>query len=294
MDHFRTLLAIFAIRTVGHLPFTWTRRLGRLMGFIALCFNTRMVSTTRTNLKKCLPHLSKDEQQRLIRSSIYHTGMLSGEVCWLFTNPRAWDYHCSNIEGLDVVRTALDRGKGLMVLAPHLGNWEVLGLFLTTLAPVTNLYQPPKLKGLEPLIRKSREQTGASLVPTTAKGVSALLKTLKAGGISGILPDQNPNDRSGGEFSPFFGHDAFTMTLIHKLLVKTGAQAVLAYAKRLETGFELVFRAVPTDLYSEDPATSLRGLNKGIEDLILEAPEQYQWEYKRFKIQPETSPAFYD
>ena len=190
-------------------------------------------------------------------------------------------------------RSVLESGKGLLILAPHLGNWEVLGLHLSSLGKVTNLYQPPKLAAFDTLIRSSREKSGATLVPTTTKGVAALLKNLRNGGIAGILPDQNPNDENSGHFAPFFGQPAFTMVLIHRLIQKTGCRAVFAFAKRIPGGFELVYREPPEEIYSDDMEAALAALNKGTEALVTEAPEQYQWEYKRFKIKPEGSEELY-
>ena len=287
MEKLRTFIAITAVRLLGALSIAQARKLGGLFGRAAYRFNTRMAVITRNNVDACLPALNAQARAELSQRSLAHTGMVAAEVCGLFTKRKPLDAYICDIDGEQCVREALAVGKGVVVLAPHLGNWEVLGLYLPTLAPVTNLYQPPKLGGLDRLIRDSRSQTGARLVPTNARGVSALLKTLKSGGICGILPDQNPNDRGSGDFAPFFGHQAFTMTLVHKLLVKTEARAVFAFAKRTDSGFELVFRPAPEDLYSADSSRSLAALNRGVEALVLEAPEQYQWEYKRFKVQPE-------
>lgn len=284
MQSLKTSLIIALVRLVGKLPLRRARQLGATVGRMAYRLNIRMVKVTRRNLALCLPHLSAEQRESLTRDSVLETGRLAPEVCVIFCNQRTpANQRIRRYEGEALVRGLLAEGKGLIVLAPHLGNWEVLGTYLAKLAPTTNLYQPPRLLGLDEFIRSGRQQTGSQLVPTNAKGVAALLKALKNGGICGILPDQNPNGEQSGEYVPFFGHPAFTMTLAYKLIRKTGCNAVFAYAKRVQDGFDLIFRAPPEDIYSEDLLTSLTALNKGIEHLVMEAPAQYQWEYKRYK-----------
>jgi len=284
----KSTLAVSALRLVGLLPLPAARRLGALMGRIAYRLNSRGAKITRENLALCLPHLNEQERERMTRASLRETGKVATEVCVIWRNNEVpVQSYIRRIEGEELARQPLADGKGLLILAPHLGNWEVLGLHLASLGPVTNLYQPPKLAGLDEVIRKGREKSGAQLVPTNAKGVAALLKNLKGGGICGILPDQNPNDPGSGDFAPFFGHAAFTMTLVHKLIQRTGCVAVFAFAKRVEGGFDLIYRAAPEEIYSDDQQISLTALNLGVERLVMEAPEQYQWEYKRFKVAPD-------
>ncbi len=272
------------VKLLGRLPLGQARRLGAAFGGLAYRLNTRMVRVTRRNIELCLTHLTAERRELLVRESLRETGRLAPEACVVLRRRKTpVTDMITHIDGEALVRALVAEQKGLIVLAPHLGNWEVLGTWLPQLAPTTSLYQPPRLAGLETLVREGRQQSGSELVPTSPKGVAALIRRLKSGGICGILPDQNPNSDASGEFVPFFGQPAFTMTLVYKLLQKSRCNAVFAFAKRVDTGFELVFRAPPEDIYSEDSLTSLAALNKGVEKLVLEAPEQYQWEYKRFK-----------
>ena len=293
MPTLKTLTAKLAITTVGILPLWAGRALGRLVGQLGYWLNTRMAKVTRINIHACLPELSPQQHKALVRQSLMHTGMLSAEICYVFTRKSSPLPTIKRIHNEHVAKEALAKGRGLVLLAPHLGNWEVLGWRLTQLAPVTNLYQPPKLKGLEPLLKSARQRNGSHLAPTNAKGVSQLLKALRAGHMSGILPDQCPNDLSSGAFAPFFGQPALTITLPLKLIKKTGAQAVFAFAKRVPGGFEIFYEAAPEGIYSEHETEALEALNNGVEALVKQAPAQYQWEYKRFKIVPEGSHRWY-
>ena len=190
------------------------------------------------------------------------------------------------IEGAELLQNARDLGKGVILIGPHHGNWELMGLYLSSLGKCSLLYQTPSNAELRGLIYKARSRGGAELFPADSKGVAAVLRALKKGEMTGILPDQVPAPLAG-EFAPFFGNDAYTMTLISRLLQKTGSIALLAYAKRIDGGFKIVIKQPDLDVYAKHMPTSLAGLNKTVELAVNDAPEQYQWEYKRFRYQPE-------
>ena len=274
------------LRLTGRLPLWLLRSLGSAAGYYNYGCRTRMAAVTRRNIERCFPDRTRAQQRQLEKTSLRETGRLAGEILAIWTRDSSWTYNrIVGVQGLDTAKDYLARGKGLIVLAPHLGNWEVLGIYLSTLGQVTNLYEPPKRQEFEDLVRTSREKAGAKLVPTNNRGVAALLQALKRGELTGILPDQTPN-LAGGTFSEFFGQPTFTMTLVHKLIERTGCSAVYGYAKRVDGGFEIIFRPAESAIYSDDEQESVRALNLGIEACVRDVPEQYQWEYKRFKRQP--------
>ncbi len=279
----RTLL-----RLAGIFPLPIGRSIGGVAGHIALLFKTRMVSVTTRNIQLCFPAESSQEHQVRIRQSVLETSRLAFEIAAVWTRPSQWALnHIVTVHNRHLVDDALANGQGVLILAPHIGNWEVLGLYLATLGPVTSMYQKPKIAGLDEVIRECREGNGAELVPTDRKGLSKVLSGLRKGHISGILPDQTPKDTNSGRFVSFFNRPAFTMTLAYKLLQKSGAKPVFGYAKRVPKGFEIFFEEAPADMLSEDEAISVQGLSHGIEKCVQAIPDQYQWEYKRFKHQPE-------
>jgi KDO2-lipid IV(A) lauroyltransferase len=191
-----------------------------------------------------------------------------------------------------VLQAALDNPRGTILLVPHQGNWEVIGLWVSTLTTMTSMYEPPKMAQLEHWIKSSRQRAGATLVPTNVRGVAALLKALRRGETTAILPDQVPPAASG-DFSPIFGVPAQTMTLVHNLIQKSGSQVLLCTALRADGGWRLHFMPAAEAINSADQQTSLDALNRGVESIVALAPSQYQWEYKRFKARPEGLPSIY-
>ncbi len=248
----------------------------------------------RINLSLCYPHLSDDEIKQICEKRMSHLAqaVLETPKVWRKGNP--WvSKKVMAVKGLDLFEQAIANDRGTILVIPHQGNWEVLGLWAGEKKAMTSLYDPPRMIELETWIKTSREQSGATLVPTNVRGVAALIKALKRGEITGILPDQQPPPESG-EFVPLLGVEVRTMTLIHKLLQRSGSQALMCTALRVPGGWELHFVAPAQDIYSTDEVTSLLALNKGVEDIIALAPEQYQWEYKRFRERPKGMDSIYD
>ena len=279
----------------GRLPLPLCRGLGRLIGFLLWLIPNRSRSTTKTNIAICFPELSPKEQKQLVFDSLQHTGMLVFEMAAIWHQPYSWlEERIVSIENIELFKQAQTEKKGVIVLLPHVGNWEVFSRYIPAVSDGMGLYEPPRLPELEKLIKKSREKTGAQLVPTNARGVAALLKHLRKGGTTCILPDQVPNkkDRSG-VFAPFFGQPVYTMTLVSQLYQRTGSTILGAAAKRVAGGFTIVFHALDDTVYSEDNATSATAINQLVEDFARDMPEQYQWEYKRFRRRPPGSSKIY-
>lgn len=239
---------------------------------------------TDINLARVYPEQSPGERRELARNSLAHSSatMLELGFAWM-AKPARVEAAILEVHGRDLLDEARAQGRGVIVLAPHFGNWEVLNFWLSHHFPFTAMYEPPKLPALDPVMRKGRERMGASLVPTNPRGVAALLKALKRSEAVGILPDQEPGWGSG-VFAPFFGHLAYTATLLPKLVARTEARVVTGVARRLPgKGFALHFLAADERVYASDEATSAAGVNACVEAVIALDPAQYQWEYKRYR-----------
>jgi Kdo2-lipid IVA lauroyltransferase/acyltransferase len=277
------ILTVFAL--AARLPLAFRRPLARLISALIWHLRLDMRKATEINLALCFPHLSANEQKQLAKQSVFHTVMVALEIPVVWTQaPSKSLAQITAVEGKALLDQAQEQGKGVIVIAPHLGNWEYLGLFLGHYYQAVSLYQPPKRAWLEQVTRKGREQTGAKLVPTNKKGVLAILKALKAGGVTGILPDQLPERDSGTAFAAFFGQVTPTMTLIPSLLQRGNVVAVAGFAQRLDDGnFKIIFQAAPESIYDADETVAATALNQAVEQLVALAPAQYQWEYKRFR-----------
>lgn len=289
----RNKLILCVLKSISWLPLPVARVVGKVLGALIVILNLQPLRTAKINLALCYPEMPKQDIKRLSAKRMSHLAQA------LFETPKVWRAGNAGVEekilaikGLELFETSLLEGLGTILVIPHQGNWEVLGLWASQQAAMTSLYDPPRMVELETWIKTSREQAGATLVPTNLRGVAALIKALQRGEITGILPDQQPPPNSG-DFAPFLGIQTQTMTLIHKLLQRSGSRALMCTALRVRGGWEIHFLPVARQIYSEDQQTSLAALNQGVEAIIALAPEQYQWEYKRFRARPDGEPPVY-
>ena len=282
-NNIKNIAVLCVLKFFSWMPLSVGRFKGRCLGRLVFVFNLKPARVAKTNIAMCYPDLSSDKRIKLCKSRMMHLGQSAFEMPKVWRKGNPWvTKKIVSIEGLDLFQRSILDDRGTILIIPHQGNWEVVGLWASQMQSMTSLYDPPRLAALESWIKSAREQSGAILVPTNIRGVAALSKALSRGEMTGILPDQHP-PASSGQLAPLLGTEARTMTLIHKLLKKSGAQAVMASALRVSSGWTLHFMPVSNQIYSDDEATSLAALNRGVQDIIELAPDQYQWEYNRFR-----------
>ncbi len=288
----RARLLIGLIRLVSKLSLPAAQRLGSALGTLASWLPNRSRRVTEVNLQLCFPELSAEQRQRLVRDSLRHTGQVAMEI------PLIWEWPVARclelvreVEGEELLAEARASGKGLLLLAPHLGNWEMCGLYFSSRYRMAALYSPPSLPGFEEYMTAQRGRQGTEYVPGDRRGLSRLIGMLREGEVAGILPDQSPR-AAGVAYAPFFGIEIRTMTLVSKLLQKSGAIPLMTWCQRLPdgSGFRLVVRRCAEGIADPDPVVATTALNRSVEACVREAPEQYQWEYKRFRHRPPGEP----
>ena len=129
----------------------------------------------------------------------------------------------------------------------------------------------------------ARQRPGLLTAPTTLSGVKQLIKALKSGESVGLLPDQVP-PQGMGVMAPFFGRDAYTMTLSARLVQQTGASVLVAWGERLSwgRGYRIHVRPLdrPLPVMLEDAVILV---NQAMQALVLQCPGQYLWGYARYK-----------
>ncbi|MEM8594796.1 MAG: lysophospholipid acyltransferase family protein [Pseudomonadota bacterium] len=291
-DQRKTKLIIGLLNGLSYLPLGVMQSIGAGVGRLMWWIPNASKRHTLINLSLCYPHLSVSEREQLAKRSLIETARFGFEMgaIWSWSKEKCLSL-IKQVNNESLFKNAVAQKKGVLVILPHLGNWEVLGPYMGLHASVTALYKPPKIAALEQVIKNARERNELATVPTNRRGVMALLKALKAGEVVVILPDQEPNERHSGVFAPFMGVNALTMTLIHGLLQKTDAIPLFMFATRdtQRASFTLHVASANKAIRNEDKVASATALNEGIAECVAEAPEQYQWEYKRFKQQPDNT-----
>ncbi|WP_049631397.1 lysophospholipid acyltransferase family protein [Cellvibrio sp. pealriver] len=287
-------LAPLIFKLLALLPLGLLRALGSLIGRAMWWSNSRAAKVTRENIELCFPDLSPAAQTALARQSLQETAKTAMEAAAIWRQPWSWlQSKIVTMEGDEILRAKLAEGKGVLVLAPHHGNWEVVAPYLASVANLTAMYQPLDNPKMDELVLAGRSKLNITMAPTNRKGVMMLFKALQGGTIVGILPDQVPARDAGIEIAPFMGQPALTMTLVQGLVQRTGCAVCSCYAERVAGGFKIVVMEADAAIYSEDLHTSVAGLNESVAACVRRAPAQYQWEYKRFRRLPPEYPKRY-
>lgn len=270
-------------------PLRVNQAMGAGIGYLLWWLPTGPKRISEINLRIAFPEMSDAERRPLLKNSLIELGKTMTELgpMWLWDNDKVLGL-IRSIDGDEAVMEACHNGGGAIVMSPHLGNWEITGLYWAVTHPSTTLYRPPNLPSIEAFMRRVRGRGGNRLVPTDLSGVKALHKALLKGEIAGLLPDQDPG-KSGGVYAPFFGHPARTMVLVSRLAAKTGCGVFFSFAERLPKGQGYHLHIIPAEaeVAERDEVMAAKALNQGLETCVKRFPEQYQWSYKRYKHPPE-------
>ena len=272
----KLLLSFFSI-----LPLRVNHWIGRLIGQYLYISHSNSRSVVSKNIQTCFKDLDSKSQQDLIKKSLIETGKGLSESGFIWLN----DFHhnakyIKKIKGLDL----LEEPTPTILLVPHFGCWEITGRVLSLTKPVVFLYKPLKNSAQEDYLISMREQGDLSMATADKKGVIKLQRALNQSKLIGILPDQDPGEE-GSVLSPFFATQARSMTLLVKLARKNNARVLLTWATRLNRGkgYELNLKPVNVLSKSGKLEDDVALMNKAIEALVMTQPEQYLWNYKRFK-----------
>jgi KDO2-lipid IV(A) lauroyltransferase len=278
------------LRALGVLPLPVLYAIGSALGR-PLWWRRHARERVHTDVNMRIVHPAMDAAARdaLVRECLVETGHAVTEraAVWGRGARRALKL-VREVEGQEYFDAALQSGRGLIVAAPHLGCWELLNYWLSARTPIAILYAPPRNRAWEAMLVRARGDLGPEQVRADGAGVRALYKRLAAGGVVGILPDQQPK-RGDGQFAPFFGLDANTMVLLPRIAQRTGATVLFAFAERLARGAGFRIRILPASdgIAEPDLHVACTALNRGVEQCVERAFSQYQWTYKRWAERPD-------
>ena len=271
---------ILLFRILSVLPLACLHRLGAVLGWLAWLASPTYRRHMHENM---LLALGESGARRTRAAAIAHAGRSALELPKIWLRPL--DEVASRVlkvSGWELFEAANRDGKGILFLTPHLGCFEITAQYVSSFAPVTVLYRPPKQAWLQTLIETGRARAQLHIAAADLSGVRSLLKALRRGEAVGMLPDQAP--RSGeGRWLDFFGKPAYTMTLAGKLS-ESSATVIVVWAERLPGGAGYHFHLQqPMQTISGTVEERAQQINREIEHLIQQCPEQYLWGYNRYK-----------
>jgi len=280
---------LFLIRWFARRSLSSLQRAGAGLGWLA--YGLSATYRQRLNQHAALAGLSAAQR----RAAVAQAGRMVAELPWLWLRPVDRPLGTAvQWQGAALISQALDAGRGLVLLTPHLGCFEVCAQAIAerfgARCTLTAMYRPAKQPWLRTLEETARARPGLVTAPASLAGVRQMLRALKQGQAVGLLPDQVP-PQGMGVWAPFFGQAAYTMTLAQRLVQQTGAALLLIWAERLPRGAGFVLRVselaepLPHALASDQAAQQAGAavVNRAMERLIRQCPAQYLWGYHRYK-----------
>lgn len=272
-------------KAVSRLPLATVQAIGGFLGRVITWLSPSYRRRLRTNLA-----LAGYDDPALRRAAAEGAGRQALETPWIWMRPRADIVALTEVADMSIADVALADGRPVMFLPPHLGSFEVTAQFYAAFRPeaktrpMTVLYRIPRKSILRGIVESGRAAEGLKLAPAEMKGVRMLMKAMKDREVVGILPDQVPS-RGEGVWAPFFGRWAYTMTLPARLARQFDAIVLFVYGERLPKGrgYRIHLKRLE-EPFTGDAAHDAAVMNRGLEALIRERPEQYLWGYNRYKV----------
>ncbi|ASK27977.1 lysophospholipid acyltransferase family protein [Neisseria chenwenguii] len=280
----QTLLTLL-FKLTAALPLPLLHRIAKFWG--GLAFHLRKEDYARVYAHMAQAGLNPDDAA--VKQVFQETakGALELAVAF-FRRPEEIETLFTEIRGWEHVQTALNQGNGLLFITPHLGSYDLAGRYISQQLPfpLTAMYKPPKIKMFDAVMQAGRVRGKGKTAPTNIQGVKQIIKALRSGEATIILPDHVPSPEEGGDgvWADFFGKPAYTMTLAGKLAQVKNVTALFFCGERLPKGKGFVLHIEPLQGgLNGDKEHDARLINQNVENWIRRFPFQYLFMYNRYK-----------
>lgn len=274
------------LAALSRLPLAWLQALGGALGSLTRLASPAFADRIKSNLNNSGLAINNNVLEEYVKRTARETGMGALELAIAWTrDSKDIAALVKSCDGWQHVEAALARGDGLVFVTPHLGAYDIAGRYLATRLPfpLTAMFRPPKHAFLEPVMQGGRARDGAATAPATPAGVRIVMKALRSGEATIILPDQAPGSGEG-VWAPFFGQPAYTMTLVPRLAQMKNVTTLMFWGERLPKGQGFAVHISPLmEPFDGDREADAARLNREVERLVSLAPTQYLWSYNRYK-----------
>ena len=275
------------IKLLSRQPIQLGRFLARMVAGLVNTFQlSKLAKIISLNIQIAFPEMEQQQRQQLTKQAIRNelTSYFEFLSIWGASNQKNIQ-RIHQVQGEHYLHEALEAKKGVVLVVPHFGTWEIMNAWVSQYSPMTILYKPVKNPAADRFVRDARSREQAHLVPTDESGVRQIFKALKQGGTTAILPDHTPDH--GGDMVNYFGIPLASSSLSAKLIQKTKAKALLLYTKRNDhDGFDMYIEPINPQIYEGSAEDGTLIIHQTLEQLIQRYPEHYHWSYKRFRANP--------
>lgn len=276
----------------GSIPPLLLERLGRKAGLFFYYYYPRQRRTCVSNIKRVFGReLGPHGVLKMTREVYRHLGTAMAEVFWMFRrlNAENWRQYVT-VEGREHLDGALAKGKGVIIVAAHLGNWELAGCMLALMGyPIYSVARTIENPLVHRWVSTWRAVHGQRILDKEG-ALKGMVAALKNNGLVGILADQNAG--TSGIFVDFFGIKASTTPSPAALAIKYGSPIIPLYVYRKSAGpkYLLGFEpelAVNASGYVEESIRAItQQVTSKLEEFIRRCPHQWAWLHNRWRTRP--------
>lgn len=285
-------ILIGILRLFAFLPYSVLVRCGKILGYLLILVPSKIKQTTEVNLKLCFPELSSTQRHDLLKKNFISVGIGIFETALAWFAPAKKLAHLGHIKGLEQVHLALSKGKGAILISPHFTTLQIAGRLLSLKQPFAVIYRRQKHPVINYVTERSLKKYYCQII---ARGdLRKMLRCLSENTPVWYTPDVDAGLRNS-VFAPFFGIEAATITTTARLAKRSGAPVIPAFFYRRDdfSGYDLVGESLIEDFSDDHLVEDATRVNHILEQGIRKKPEQYIWQYKRFKTRPPGEKRFY-
>jgi len=278
-------LALGLLRLLALIPFPYNINIGKRFGALLFRIPSRRKRIVLTNVSLCFPELGEAERNSFCKEVIenYCAGLVETTMAWWGTKSRL--YKLVDIEGLELLEAAHEKGKGVLLLGAHFTTLDLGAAFAAKYFDYSLVYKPQRNEFFNHCMEQGRSRHTLSNIKKTE--LRKLIKTLRGGGIVWYAPDQDDGTKNS-VFAPFFGQQAATLTATATLARLTGAPVLMfgQHRKSDNSGYTMRITGPLQNFPSGDDVADATAVNTLIENAVRHTPTQYYWFHRRFKTQP--------
>jgi len=278
---------------ITRLPYRWQMWTGRLIGKIIYKSSAKLRHITEVNITLCFPELSLQQRTALIKKNFASLGIGLIETAMAWWLPDSRLQQCSvTLTGVEYAEQAFAKGKGIILLGPHFTCLEMIGRLLGAKYSFAVIYRPHKKQLISHIQERFRKKYRIKHI--ARHRVRELLRTLNENTAIWYAYDIDGGEKRS-VFAPFFGIPTASLTAVSRIVELSGATIIPINFHRLDDrfGYEINLSPPLENFPSDSLLDDATRLNASLEKAIRAKPEQYIWQYKRFKTRPPGEKRFY-
>ena len=266
------------------MQFAFGKRLGRFLHLIA----GKRRQLALANVTLAFPELSNTERQNIVKQHFESLGISFIELATIWwgryhTDDQNNESKFVEFKGLEHLREAEAKGKGVLVIFPHFTHIDTTNFYFSFVSPLMPVYRPNDNPVIDYLILKARTLGKRKQVNIPFNDTRSIIRALKKGNDVGFLPDQRYRSR-GHIKVPFFGEVAKSHSSTSKIARMTDCSVLLMLTRRTEDRYQIRFTPVLEDFPSGDDYQDTLRLHHLYEEEIRQNPSQYLWVHNRWDL----------